>query len=282
VAAIPDFGTDAVIGAALLRRIPGCEHGDPPIEVKALRGGRGVNSILRVTTPEGRFVLRERREPVRRPGAPPEQELLAHTLAADAGVAPRVFDAAPDGRWMLMEYVDAPAWTSGMVMAPLGLELLCRQLQVLHRLPAPSEARLFDPVAIAQSQFETIARTQPDRRRAAAQLVARVIARVHSQAEESARLPATGPVLNHGDLQSANILGPALLVDWEYAQWTDPAWDVAVLLTYHPLLHPRSRALLEAVGLEGQGQQARLERLLELFGALNDLWALAEAPPARA
>jgi thiamine kinase-like enzyme len=71
-------------------------------------------------------------------------------------------------------------------------------------------------------------------------------------------------------------------VDWEYAQWTDPAWDVAVLLTYHPLLHPHSRALLEAVGLEGQGQQARLERLLELFGALNDLWALAEAPPARA
>jgi thiamine kinase len=277
VAAIPDFGTEAVIDAALLRRVPGCEGGDPPIEVHALSGGRSVNSVLRITTPAGDFVLRERCEPVRRPGADPEKELLAHRLAAQAGLAPLILDSAPDGRWILMEYLDAPPWTAGMLMAPLGLELLCRQLQFLHGLPTPAEAHLFDPVAIAASQVEKIARAFPDRREPATRQLSRVEVLVRSHVEESARLPAALPVLNHGDLQASNILGPALLVDWEYAQWTDPAWDIAVLLTYHPLLRSRSHALLEAAGLHGPGQQARLDRLLVLFAALNDLWSMAEA-----
>lgn len=280
MAAVPDFGTDTVIDAAVLRRIPGCGQGDPPMEVKALPGGRGANSVLRVTTPEGRFVLRERRPPIRRPGAEPEQELLAHTIAARAGLAPLLLDAAPDGRWLLMEYLDTPSWTAGMLMAPPGLELLCRRLQELHGLPVPEGARLFDPQEIARGQAELILRSHPDRRDCVSRLLEKVDVAVHSHAEDSARLPATGPALNHGDLQAPNILGPApLLVDWEYAQWTDPAWDIAVLLGYQPLLRVRSRVLLEAAGLEGAGQQARLERLISLFAALNELWGLAQGVP---
>jgi thiamine kinase len=198
-------------------------------------------------------------------------------MAARAGLAPPILDAAPDGRWILMEYFDAPPWTTGMLMAPSGLALLCRQLQVLHALPTPVEARLFDPVAVAAGQVERICGAFPERRETAARQLSRVERLVRSHVEETARLPAALPVLNHGDLQASNILGPALLVDWEYAQWTEPAWDIAVLLTYYPLLQARSRAILDAAGLHGPGQQARLDRLLVLFAALNDLWSMAEA-----
>ncbi|MEY2853625.1 MAG: hypothetical protein RL030_757 [Pseudomonadota bacterium] len=266
-----------MIDASLLRRVPGCEGGDPPLEVRALAGGRSVNSVLRITTPAGRFVLRERREPIRRPGADPGMELLAHRLAAQAGLAPLILDAAPDGRWILMEYVDAPPWTDDLLMAQPGLEMLCRRLQRLHGLPVPAGAHVFDPVAIASHQAERIAHDFPGRREGAAQLQSRVETLVHSHVEESARPPCAAPVLNHGDLQASNILGSALLVDWEYAQWTDPAWDIAVLMTYHPLLQSRGPALLEAAGLHGRGQLAGLDRLRVLFAALNDLWTLAEA-----
>jgi aminoglycoside phosphotransferase (APT) family kinase protein len=280
VATIPASNPRGLIDAALLRRIPGCEQGEPPLQVQPLPGGRCANSVLRVDTCAGRFVLRERRAPIHRPGASPEQELLAHTLAARAGLAPQVLAAAPDGRWILMEYLDAPVWTVDKLMTPQGLECLCQQLQVLHQLPLHAAARPFDPIGIARGQVESILRVHPDRRGAAESVLAQVDAAVYSHAEVSARFSPIRPALNHGDLQASNILGPALLVDWEYAQWTDPAWDIAVLLTYYPELRMRSPALLEAAGLSGVGQQARLDGLLGLFAALNTLWMLAEDVPS--
>src|SRR5215467_4743040 len=95
-----------VIPASVLRRIPGCAGGEAPLSVQLLHGGRSVNRNLRIDTRAGRFVLRQRIADGPRPGADALSELACHRTAAAAGVAPAVRDAAPDGSWILMDYVD--------------------------------------------------------------------------------------------------------------------------------------------------------------------------------
>src|SRR5215475_12662463 len=93
-----------VIPASVLRRIPGCAGGEAPLSVQLLLGGRNVNRNLRIDTRAGRFVLRQRILEGPRPGADPLRELACQCAAAAAGLAPAVYDAASDGRWVLMDY----------------------------------------------------------------------------------------------------------------------------------------------------------------------------------
>jgi hypothetical protein len=51
-------------------------------------------------------------------------EVACHRVAAGAGVAPAVLDAAPDGTWILMDYVEGGMWTPARLQAPEGLSTL--------------------------------------------------------------------------------------------------------------------------------------------------------------
>ena len=95
-------------------------------------------------------------------------------------------------------------------------------------------------------------------------------------------LAGTGrTALNHGDLQAANLIGPLpMLVDWEYAQWTDPTWDVACLVEYYPELQPRFDELLDACGLDSPSDRQILSLQQRLFALLNSLWQQAEVEEA--
>ena len=95
-----------------------------PLGVQLLHGGRNVNRNLRIDTCAGRFVLRQRIRDGPRPGADPLREVACHRAAAAAGVAPAVLDAAPDGTWILMDYVEGGMWTPARLQAPEGLSTL--------------------------------------------------------------------------------------------------------------------------------------------------------------
>src|SRR5579862_3631348 len=100
-----------VIPKSVLRHIPGCAGGGPPLSVQQLNGGRTVNRNLRIDTRAGRFVLRQRIWEGPRPGADALREVACHRTAAAAGVAPAVLDSAPDGHWILMDYIEGGMWT---------------------------------------------------------------------------------------------------------------------------------------------------------------------------
>ena len=77
------------------------------------------------------------------------------------------------------------------------------------------------------------------------------------------------------------MVGPLpVLVDWEYAQWTDPTWDVACLVEYYPELQPRLDALLGACGLDSPSDRQVLSLQQRLFRQLNGLWQRAEGEEA--
>lgn len=256
----------------LLRRVPGCEDGRPPLVTQPLTGGRGCNAVWRVETPRGRFVLRLRGEPVDRPGSLSRNELLAHRIAAQAGLAPLLIDAAEDGRWLLMDYI-GESWTGSWLQSAWGLAALGSRLRVLRAIEPPPGVAAFDPEQIAQGYAQLALTRDPS----LASPVEAGVRRVAAAAAPLAGL-ARRAALNHGDLQAPNLLGPRpMLVDWEYSQWADPLWDLACLLEYYPGLQSRSDAVLEACGL-GSGEDRQILSLQQaLFASLNALWSLSQA-----
>jgi aminoglycoside phosphotransferase (APT) family kinase protein len=249
--------------------IPGCEEGAAPRLIQPLTGGRGCNLVLRVDTDAGSFVLRQRHPPRDRPGSAAMTELRCQMAAAAAAIAPRVIQAATDGSWLLMDFIDAPVWTDEHLLSDKGVRELGFCLSQLHGLEVPRSVPPFDADSIAagylgqlrERSVQLVAQFQP--------LANRV--RELSQATSELKLPA---VLNHGDLQSCNMLGTGpVLVDWEYSQLVDPTYDIACLLTYYPGLESKLPLLLDSAGLPRDAAKAALGLQRERFSCLNQLWA---------
>ena len=238
-----------------------------------LDGGGAQNRCLALRTGSGHFVLRLRLSTLPRPGADGAQELQCQRLAAAAGLAPAVLDAAPDANWVLMEYVEGAMWTRQALADPARLEALGARLALLHGLSPPAVAAL-DVDAIVQGQLAQI--------RARGGVDGPALARLAASAAAlSARIGAAGvpSVLNHGDLSVANLLGPRpMLVDWEYAQRADPVYDLACLVAYYPELAGQQDRLLGAADLGGAAARERLETHVALFAVFNTLWRLAQGP----
>jgi aminoglycoside phosphotransferase (APT) family kinase protein len=262
-----------LIPTSVLRRIPGCAGGEAPISVQLLHGGRNVNRNLRIDTRVGRFVLRQRIRQGPRPGADPLREVACHRAAAAAGVAPAVLDAAPDGNWILMDYVEGGMWTPPRLQATEGLRTLGARLQRLHATAPPKGLAAFDPVSIAKEQTQAIIERDP----AAAGQVNALVARTRQLAVDCAAFAVT-PVTTHGDLKASNLIGPVpMLLDWEYAQLADPVYDLACLSVYYPGLRLRGRELLGTAGITDSNGVVRLQLHARLFDCLNRLWGQAEA-----
>jgi thiamine kinase len=260
--------SEVMIPDSVLARIPGCEQGQPPMAIQILPGGRGCNSVLRVDTRDGRFVLRHRHLPLDRPGSVARMELVAHTVAARAGFAPRLIDAAPDGSWMLMPYVEDELWTEARLLSNEGVETLGERLAQVHALPLPQGLPAWDGLAVARQYLQQ----QPQ--------CAALLLRVEELVSAINGLTC-GAVLNHGDLQHGNLLGPGpMLLDWEYAQLADPTYDIACLLTYYPRMERQLERLLASAGLASLGDRAVLRLQQELFAAINRLWETVNTPKA--
>ena len=262
-----------VIPASVLRRIPGCAGSEAPLSVELLHDGRNVNRNLRIDTRVGRFVLRQRIREGPRPGADPLREVACHRAAAAAAVAPAVLDAAPDGSWILMDYVEGGMWTPPRLQAPEGLRTLGACLQRLHAITPPKGLAAFDPVSIATGQAQAILERDP----AAAAQVNALVARTRQLALDCAAFAVT-PVTTHGDLNASNLIGPVpMLVDWEYAQLADPVYDLACLSVYYPGLRLRGGELLGTAGITDVNGAVRLRLHAQLFDSLNRLWEQSEA-----
>ena len=262
-----------VIPTWILRRIPGCAGGEAPLSVQLLRGGRNVNRNLRIDTRAGRFVLRQRIREGPRPGADSLREVACHRAAAAAGVAPAVLDAAPDGGWILMDYIEGGTWTPMQLQSAEGLRILGARLQRLHAITPPKDVAAFDPGSIATGQARAILERDP----AAAAQVDTLVARTQQLAVDCAAFAAT-PAMTHGDLNAGNLVGPVpMLVDWEYAQLADPVYDLACLCVYYPDLRLRGGELLGATGIADADGIVRLRLYTELFDSLNRLWEKAQA-----
>jgi thiamine kinase len=256
-----------------LARVPGLEQGATARRIERLGGGT-VNEVYRVDSAAGRFVLRLDGAAWRRPGVDRARELVLHRAAAAAGLAPALVDAAPESQGLLiMEYLEGRSWGSPDYDDVHALRRLGERLYALHRLPAPA-IDAFDPWQVAQAYVRQID-----------------AARAGALEEPLQRLEALGAELRagyaamtvvHGDLWQGNVLQGARLwlLDWEYAQLSDPLMDVACVLAYYPGAERYRAELAAAAGFDAHALERTLSARVYVYRALAWLWRLARGEPA--
>jgi len=257
-----------------LALVPGAGAGGMR-RIESLHGG-SVNDLWRVETSAGSFLLREDGPAWRRPGVDREREVIAHGLAAEAGIAPRILARSHSGDVMVTEFINGRVWTATDFESPAQREQLSALLGRVHRLSLPIASRWpFQPLHFAADY----------RRRAVPG--ARADAFFEAAQQACARLEAASAprVLAHGDALPGNVIesaGRLWLIDWEFAQCADPVWDLAAFAVWNPAAVadlPRCAAI---AGIGGDRLLYRLEAALALHRALGALWYLArhEEPPA--
>ena len=255
-----------------LRRIPGLARGQPARLVRRLGGGT-VNEVFQVVSEEGAFVLRLDGAAWRRPGVDRVRELTLHRIAADADVAPHVVAADPQQQGLLVtRFEPGRTWQAGDYDDVRRLHRLGERLAILHRQPAPPIAR-FDPLAVGRSY---VGRLAPP----LAAEVGPVMRRLEALCEGLQSTDASTSVV-HGDLWEGNLLEGAQLwlLDWEYAQVTEPLMDIAGLLAYYPVAQRHQTELMAAADMAPSPPDVLSDRV-DIYRILGWLWRLARGEQA--
>jgi thiamine kinase len=255
-----------------LERVPGLGNGEAPLMLAPLGGG-SVNEVFRVDSRLGRFVVRLNGPAWRRPGVDRDRELALHRAAAAAGIAPPIVAADPQAEGLLiMQFQDGRVWREQDFDDVSALWRLGERLQLVHALAAPA-IEPFDPWSVAQGYLRQITATP----------AAGPLARLERCCAGLIRQPF-GACIAHGDLAQSNLLeGSRLwLLDWEYAQLSDPLMDIACVLAYYPVAVRHRAELAAAAGLGAQAVGEELERRITIYRGLSWLWHLArgEQQPA--
>ncbi len=250
-----------------LERVPGLSGGQRPHRVHRLGGGT-VNEVFQVISAEGSYVVRLDGAAWRRPGVDRQREQTLHRVAATAGIAPEIIVCDPKQQGLMVtRYQPGRTWDGADYADMRHLQRLGERLGVLHRLPVPP-LEPFDPLAVGQSYMLRVAPAL----RADAEPVIRRLTRLSADLAGAAALPA----IVHGDLWEGNLLdgGRLWLLDWEYAQVTDPLMEIAGLLAYYPVAQRHQTELMAAAGMNPV-EPAVLADRVNIYRILNWLWRLA-------
>ncbi len=211
------------------------------LSVRPLRGGRSGASTLLVSAGERQLVLRI--QPPDRLATHFHELARVQRAASRHGLAPRLWHADLERRWLLVDHVDNQSLVARLRDPATGREALAalgRRLAELHELELPEGLTPRDPAAHAERVLAEV------ERRDGLPAVAR-----EARADFLRRpVPALSPpALCHHDLNPSNLLfdGEQIwFVDWEIAGPGQPSLDLATLVTWLLLDEPRIVVLLEA------------------------------------
>jgi len=257
-----------MISGELLQHVPGCENGDAPYSQELLGGGK-VNRSFLVRTRRGRFVVRLNENVATDPGLDRDRELVLHTLAAGAGIAPPIIYACPDRSCLITDYLEGRLWTPHYFTRMRDLRALGQRLRALHAVPPPNVPR-FDPLAAARRYADIIVGHDPEDLPRIEDLLGR-----GAEALQRSRSSQRAACIVHSDLHHGNVVTADRIyfIDWEYAQVADPLQDLACIVAYYPRAAAHGALLLEASGLADTGATAQmLAELTRVFNLLTYLW----------
>lgn len=259
---------DPALRARALACVPGCEDGQPPLEMSGLAGGT-ANAAYHVRSRRGTFALRFNDPRGALLGVDRRTEVALHAHAARARIAPQIIAADPAGEFLITEFIPGAPWRREDLGNAARLAQLAARLRALHAL-APPSAPEFDVAALLHAHAARLARTDPVAAQELAPLLQRA-RRVLERFDGASRRR----VIVHNDLHHTNVLQATdglYLIDWEYSAVADPLYDLACLLAYYPEADQHAELLLETSGLAPYASHAVLRDAAWLYTLLSYLW----------
>ena len=234
-------------------------------------GGGITNHNVKVTRPDGVYVLRVAGRDTELLGIDRTVELAATRAAAELGIGAEVVDFVEPEGWLVTRFVPGAVPPPEALREPAGLARVADALRAFHHGPAiPGR---FDALAVVEAYRDTtVARggTLPGRFGAAHALACRI-------AQRRAGQP---PAPCHNDLLNANFIDDGrrlVIVDWEYAGMGDPFFDLANFSTNLDLDDDGRRSLLARYA--GDASPAALATL-ELMRFMSDfreaMWGVVQ------
>ena len=169
-----------------------------------------------------------------------ERATIALAATADSGVAPRCLFSDPGDGVLVTTWAPGPAWTDEDLSNPARLAGLAGTLRAIHdvRVDLPP----FDVVGHVAGY-----RVRAERPDAAADVALHDELRELQDLADRHLADRTLGALGHHDVTVGNIVGARpMLIDWEYAACSDPAFDLATVVALHGLGDGPRRALLDA------------------------------------
>ena len=196
-------------------------------------------------------------------------EALALQLAQQAGIGAEVLLCAPERRLLVTRLLDAQTLTLEAIRAD-RVEPVAQLLRRLHALPAPASIQHIDLAATLRGYWRSLEARPSADRQARSRGMDKAIAIAVESAHSGARC------LCHNDVHHLNLMsnGQRLwLLDWEYAGFGDPFFDLASVCCYHQYDATLRATLLQAYRGELLSEEIdRLERMCWLFDYIRELW----------
>ena len=235
-------------------------------------GGGITNHNVKVTRPEGVFVLRIAGADTELLGIDRAVELAATRAAEAAGVGPEVVDFVEPEGWLVTGFLVGSIPPPERLREPGQLARVAAALRAFHGGP-PIPGR-FDALEVVEAYRDTALErgaTLPDSFAPAHEL-ARSIARLRGGQE---------PRPCHNDLLNANFIDDGerlVIVDWEYAGMGDPFFDLANFSVNHELDRAGREALLAAyVGELGDDDVATLDLMRFMSDFREAMWGVVQS-----
>jgi aminoglycoside phosphotransferase (APT) family kinase protein len=263
---LPTSLAGELAAAEALAHLPGFAAAS--VEVARLPGG-SVNRSYSIRTPVGHFVLRF--SPAADAWLAPDRsvERALQTLAAAAGLAPRILHADSADRWVITEFVEGLVWSDAHFARAEYLAILGDRLRELHSLAPPVEGR-FDLLQALGGYAERL-----DRARGPGDGPAGEYLEQAALAWQLSGAPERAVAVLHHDLHGSNLIqsrdGRLMLIDWECAVVNDPLLDVACVLSYFEAARAHADVLLRHSGM-GAVTPRQLAASVWLFDLHMWLW----------
>jgi thiamine kinase-like enzyme len=235
-------------------------------------GGGITNHNVKVTRPDGVFVLRVAGRETDLLGIDRVVEHAATRAAAAVGVGPRVVRFVEPEGWLVTEFVEGTIPPHERLREPAQLRRVAGAIRAFHEGPAiPGR---FESLEVVEAYRDTaLARgaTLPAAFEEAHEL-ARAIASRRAGAD---RRPC------HNDLLNANFIddGERLrIVDWEYAGMGDPFFDLANFSVNHELDRDARATLLEAYAGEARNADVMAIDLMRFMSDFREaMWGVVQS-----
>lgn len=197
-------------------------------EIVPLLGGNSLSKNYLITTSSQKYVLRSmEHKSEQRSNA----EIYA-MLAADAlAIGPKIYNAYPADRMLLMDYVESKPWNMSEAQKPENCLKIADVLRKAHTIPRSpyQDTTRFEVMEKFYNELRVIAPIRI--------YVDAAIMGVRTGYNALKNVPGSHPTTIHNDLNPGNILvtqdDKILLIDWEGTNWEDPFYD----LSYFAIMH---------------------------------------------